>query len=402
MTSTRALPDWLGCTPHPTELELLDHTLIFDVIHAVAHTRLLTVVLPGRNRLRLFENDSKPNLESSSDNSKRRSAALADSNDESDLFVPSLRQGTTLKKQRLESSAPKQRAVLRAKVALNSDNKARPEPRGQPEVWAEMRRALCESLTCYQAYQSGAYTWGSSNGSAGYAYGFLLDNDNDDYGYMDEKVVITRLGGWVKSTWKGLRARGRTSAHRTEILQPQSFRTGFLNEYILFGLIGPLNADDDNFITRWMVEHGWKLKIQYSEDACIETTLGEYPKFLSQCMRWARTTWRSNPLSLLSSRTWTTQPWSIYAVYLTSFVNFALFYDAVLLSTPWIYLNTQRISRSVEPFTGILTLCFWIFCTKLIKPRPHFRRHPRDLASSSPNTLPTPASNPYRISTTFS
>ena len=50
-----------------------------------------------------------------------------------------------------------------------------------------MRQALCESLEYYQAYQSGAYTWG------GYAYGFLLDNDNDEHGYMDEKVVITRL-----------------------------------------------------------------------------------------------------------------------------------------------------------------------------------------------------------------
>ncbi|KAF6226736.1 hypothetical protein HO173_012339 [Letharia columbiana] len=141
--------------------------------------------------------------ESSSQNSKKRSAALPDSHDESDLFAPSLCHGTTLKKQRLESSAPKQRAAPRAKVALDSDNETRPKPRGQPEVWAEMRQALCESLTYYQAYQSGAYTWGSSNGSAGYAYGFLLDNDNDDYGYMDEKVVITRLGGGMTSTKSG-------------------------------------------------------------------------------------------------------------------------------------------------------------------------------------------------------
>ncbi|KAF6234803.1 hypothetical protein HO173_007023 [Letharia columbiana] len=175
---------------------------------------------------------------------------------------------------------------------------------------------------------------------------------------------------------------GRTSAHRTEILQPQLFRNGFLNDYILFGLIGPLNADDDNFITRWMVNHGWKLKIQYSEDACIETTLGEYPKYLFQCMRWARTTWRSNPLSLLSRRTWTTQPWSIYAVFLTSFINFALFYDVALLTTLRIYLTDPASSSShpVTPATGLLTLGLWILCSKLVKPWPHFRRHPRDLA----------------------
>ena len=34
--------------------------------------------------------------------------------------------------------------------------------------------------------------------------------------------------------------------------------------------------DDDKFITRWIVDHGWKINIQYSKDSCIEITLGEY------------------------------------------------------------------------------------------------------------------------------
>lgn len=55
------------------------------------------------------------------------------------------------------------------------------------------RQDLCESLPYYKARESGAYTWGSSADFAGYAYGFLLDNDNDECGFMSEKVVITRL-----------------------------------------------------------------------------------------------------------------------------------------------------------------------------------------------------------------
>lgn len=62
---------------------------------------------------------------------------------------------------------------------------------------------------------------------------------------------------------------GRTSAHRTAILQDPDFIDGFLNEYTFFGLVGPLNADDDNFVTRWMVNHGWKIRIQYSDGARI-------------------------------------------------------------------------------------------------------------------------------------
>lgn len=57
---------------------------------------------------------------------------------------------------------------------------------------SQARQALCEALPYYQAYESGAYYWGSKGGKGGYVYGFLLDNDNDERGYMDEKVVITR------------------------------------------------------------------------------------------------------------------------------------------------------------------------------------------------------------------
>lgn len=71
---------------------------------------------------------------------------------------------------------------------------------------------------------------------------------------------------------------GRTSAHRTEILQDPAFIDGFSNEMFFFGKFGPINPDDDNFITRWEVKHGWKLKIQYCDDARIETDLGNSEK----------------------------------------------------------------------------------------------------------------------------
>ncbi|KAL4945615.1 nucleotide-diphospho-sugar transferase [Aspergillus oleicola] len=167
---------------------------------------------------------------------------------------------------------------------------------------------------------------------------------------------------------------GRTSAHRSTILTDPSFIRSFTNEKFCLGLFGPLNADDDNFITRWHVKQGHKIKIQYSRDACIETTLGTYPKFLSQCLRWARTTWRNNSASMFTNRTvWYRQPWCVYAVYISSFVNFALFYDAALILT-----LRESEGAKVEP-NALSYLLRWIFVSKMVKLTSYFLREPQDL-----------------------
>ncbi|KAK3326778.1 hypothetical protein B0H66DRAFT_589317 [Apodospora peruviana] len=115
----------------------------------------------------------------------------------------------------------------------------------------------------------------------------------------------------------------RTFAIRTCILQHPDFLPGYVNETFLFGLLGPLNPDDDNFVTRFVVKHGWRIKIQHSRDAEIETTVGvDSPvakKFLGQCRRWARTTWRSNSCNLFTDGSvWQEQPYCVCAVYLAS------------------------------------------------------------------------------------
>lgn len=78
---------------------------------------------------------------------------------------------------------------------------------------------------------------------------------------------------------------GRTSAIRTEILQNEDFRAGFENERFFFGLLGPLNPDDDNCITRWVLRNGWKIRIQYTPECKIATPLGDPRKFYGQVLR---------------------------------------------------------------------------------------------------------------------
>ncbi|KAK5651644.1 hypothetical protein OQA88_11819 [Cercophora sp. LCS_1] len=168
----------------------------------------------------------------------------------------------------------------------------------------------------------------------------------------------------------------RTCALRTVIIQSPAFVSGYTNERFLFGRLGPLNADDDNYVTRFVVRAGWNVKIQYTPDSCIETTVGVTApvanKFLGQCRRWARTTWRSNSCSLFTDRSvWRCQPWSVYAVFLTSFTNFALFTDAGLVYLLW--------QSSWSSSFSIAILAVWILSTKMVKILPYFWQYPQDL-----------------------
>ncbi|KAI5927342.1 polysaccharide synthase [Camillea tinctor] len=102
---------------------------------------------------------------------------------------------------------------------------------------------------------------------------------------------------------------GRTGAYRSEILSSHDFLEGFKTERWRDFI---LNADDDNFVTRWLVSHQWKTWIQYEKECEIETTLENGLKFLFQCSRWARSNWRSNWTSLvLLSLWWGTEGWNM-------------------------------------------------------------------------------------------
>jgi cellulose synthase/poly-beta-1,6-N-acetylglucosamine synthase-like glycosyltransferase len=174
---------------------------------------------------------------------------------------------------------------------------------------------------------------------------------------------------------------GRTSAIRTEILQHPDFLPDFLDEKFLLGKCGPLAADDDNFITRFVVKRGWNIKVQYCADACVETTVGvDSPvveKFLGQCTRWARTTWRSNSCALFTDRTvWWRQPYCAYAVYLTSFTNFAAIVDPLLL---FLFTKTQWYKQVSYPALYLLGMVCWILSTKVVKVFPYYARHPEDI-----------------------
>ncbi|KAK5109391.1 Type 2 glycosyltransferase [Meristemomyces frigidus] len=168
---------------------------------------------------------------------------------------------------------------------------------------------------------------------------------------------------------------GRTVAYRTSILQDEAFTYGFTNEE---WRTCQLNADDDNFITRWLYSHNWKIAMQYHKEAEIRTTLEDSSKYLSQCLRWVRSNWRSNLTSMFVERHyWWTQPWSTYSVLQTTITAWALPYD-ILIFYAW-YQATA--SWNHEQRTALfICLAAWTFLfSKTVKLWGHFIRYPADI-----------------------
>ncbi|KAI1743410.1 glycosyltransferase family 2 protein [Xylaria scruposa] len=168
---------------------------------------------------------------------------------------------------------------------------------------------------------------------------------------------------------------GRTGAYRSEILSSHDFLEGFKTErwrhYIL-------NADDDNFVTRWLVNHQWKTWIQYEPECEIETTLENGRKFLYQCSRWSRSNWRSNWTSLVRERyVLTQQPWCTYALHIATFTSLAFVVDPLLLLSLW--WGTEGWDKDTRQQLFWSQFIFIFAYTKVVKLIGLFRRQPSDI-----------------------
>jgi hypothetical protein len=77
----------------------------------------------------------------------------------------------------------------KSKAPLYHENvqDGKPEPVGQPIVWAFKRQQLCETLPYYNAYQSGAYTHDNI------ARSILIDKEVSVRDKFDEEIVITSV-----------------------------------------------------------------------------------------------------------------------------------------------------------------------------------------------------------------
>ncbi|RDA90017.1 hypothetical protein CP533_0888 [Ophiocordyceps camponoti-saundersi (nom. inval.)] len=168
---------------------------------------------------------------------------------------------------------------------------------------------------------------------------------------------------------------GRTGAYRSEILKSHDFLDGFINEKWRRWI---LNADDDNFVTRWLVTHKRKTWIQYEPECELETTLENNSKFLYQCTRWARSNWRSNWTSLVQERhVWRQQPWCTYALHIATFTSLAFVVDPLLLASCWYATSEWEMYQRRWAFWSLFVFIFGF--TKTVKLIGLWRRHPVDI-----------------------
>ncbi|OJD26160.1 hypothetical protein ACJ73_02470 [Blastomyces percursus] len=165
---------------------------------------------------------------------------------------------------------------------------------------------------------------------------------------------------------------GRTLILRTIMVKDTAFRRYFLNEKWFWM---PLSADDDNSITRWIINHGWKMYFQNLPGAEVKTTLESDLKFLKQCIRWSRSNWRSNLRSLLERATWRRYPWSTYAVFLSTPTQLTIVTEPLLI---WLCHKMTEADAMLR-LRSILQLLGFIASTKFIKLVGHYRQHPWDL-----------------------
>ncbi|KAL6712674.1 hypothetical protein ACN47E_000551 [Coniothyrium glycines] len=176
---------------------------------------------------------------------------------------------------------------------------------------------------------------------------------------------------------------GRSSLIRSKIINNDGFKHAFLNEYVLrlgecFPGWGPVTADDDNFITRWVINNGWKIKIQSSKQATMTTVLGKLDplKFPDQCKRWSRTTFRQNPIALFVDRTvWWQWPITTWITLLPWLYNAALLWDGLAVYT---FVHTQKYTESDQQTMLLCTLILCIWLTKLVKTLSWFWAYPAD------------------------
>ena len=168
---------------------------------------------------------------------------------------------------------------------------------------------------------------------------------------------------------------GRTAAYRTKILKTKEFMHYFTEDCWLGRR---LNSDNDKCLTRYVYGHGWNIALQFDPRAIVETTLEEDPKYIYQCIRWARAHWRGNFTVITNETYWRSWRfwWGAYVIYLGQFQTPALLVD--MLQFVLLFKATKNWSGP-QPAIALASLGVWILFTKLVKLTPHLCRHPEDL-----------------------
>jgi cellulose synthase/poly-beta-1,6-N-acetylglucosamine synthase-like glycosyltransferase len=284
-----------------------------------------------------------------------------------------------------EMGCPKKIQVL----SVSQANKRRQLSRAIPEVQTKITLLLDDDVWLPEKFNKWmlAPFEDPRVGGVGTNQQLRRKNRNNIWEFLGAIYLVRRTFDCTACNWLdgGLPClSGRAVAYRSEILQDPKFTYGFTHE--TWGSDHFLNADDDNFITRWLFSHDWKIQLQNHRECEVETTLEHDPKYLRQCLRWVRSNWRSNLTSLSELHMWISYPWSLYAVFQTTITQWAFPYDCALIfvfhmamkEAGYYHTESEDGQRHKCMLLWALFLGHMIF-SKTIKLVPHLLRNPGDI-----------------------
>lgn len=284
-----------------------------------------------------------------------------------------------------EMGCPKKIQVL----SVSQANKRRQLSRAIPEVRTKITLLLDDDVWLPEKFNKWmlAPFEDARVGGVGTNQQLRRKNRNNIWEFLGAIYLVRRTFDCTACNWLdgGLPClSGRAVAYRSEILQDPNFTYGFTHE--TWGSDHFLNADDDNFITRWLFSHDWKIQLQNHRECEVETTLEHDQKYLRQCLRWVRSNWRSNLTSLSELHMWLNYPWSLYAVFQTTITQWAFLYDCGLVVLFYLAMLEAGYHGEAEfhaekrdrILLWSLFLGHMVF-SKTIKLVPHLLRNPGDV-----------------------
>jgi len=124
--------------------------------------------------------------------------------------------------------------ALSLKLAKREPLATKPLPSGCPEVWADSRQALCETLPYFKSPQSGCYQ------NDGHVYGFLFDSVGHCRECMDENVIVCRAGGGMEMDATGNMVQRKD--HTLEEAQVQSVLNDMAHQNPIVVICGNRNT----------------------------------------------------------------------------------------------------------------------------------------------------------------
>ncbi|KAJ5765376.1 hypothetical protein N7520_004935 [Penicillium odoratum] len=126
-------------------------------------------------------------------------------------------------------------------------------------AWADARQSLCDSLPWYRAVQGSCYNHG------GICYGFLIDEDCGSGFYMDEEIIITRVGGSYSKVDGGLRLNKDQSLTRYPAMALQRSMVDKFPVGMIIGnknsLLGPILEHRYTVLAYFRITNIWFEKI---------------------------------------------------------------------------------------------------------------------------------------------